>query len=94
MQILRLGRSGLAQDDGAFGRGRCVKAEAEEVHIRRGINDAQGAVDIEGVDAGDAVEALREHALENVARRNVLLGAAHGFKEGGTGGTRSEGEPG
>ena len=51
-----------------------LEPEAQEVHVGRRIDDAQRAVDLEGVDAGGAVEALREHALEDVAGGDVLLG--------------------
>src|ERR1019366_5280860 len=46
--------------------------------------------DVEGVDAAGAVEALREHALEDVAGCDVLLGAADGLEERGLGGARGE----
>ena len=62
------------------------QAEAEEVHVRRRVDDAQGAVDLEGVDAGLAVETLREDALEDVAGGDVLLGGGYGLEEGGLGG--------
>ncbi len=55
--------------------------EAQEVHIRRGVDDAQGAVDGEGVDARLEIEALGEDDLEDVAGGDVLLGAFDGFEE-------------
>ena len=61
--------------------GLAVEAEAEEVHVGRGVDDAEGAVDFEGVDAGFAVEALREDALEDVAGGDVLLGFFDGAEE-------------
>ena len=79
--------AGAAADlGGRFGGERV----AQEVHVGRGVDDAQGAVDVEGVDAGGAVEALGEDALEDVSGRDVLLGAADGFEEGGPGGARVE----
>ena len=51
----------------------------EEEHVRRGIHDAEGAVDGEGVEPGDRRgEALREDHLVDVAGPDVLLGALHG----------------
>ena len=55
--------------------------EAQEVHVGRRVDDAQGAVDREGVDAGLDVEALREDDLEDVAGGDVLLGALDGVEE-------------
>ena len=78
-----LGHFGLLA---AFERGVRFEAEAQEVHVWRGIDDAQGAVDVEGVDAGDAVEALREDTLEDVAGADVVLGLEYRFEEGGFGG--------
>ncbi len=66
------------------------EAEAEEVHVGRGIDDAKGAVDLEGVDAGGAVEALGEDALEDVSGGDVLLGLCDGFEECGFGGAGGE----
>ena len=60
--------------------------EAEEIHIWRGINDAEGAVYGEGVDAGFEVEALGENDLEDVAGGDVVFGLFDGFEEGGLAG--------
>ena len=58
------------------GAGDARIAEAQEVHIRRRVDHPHRAVDIEAVDAllGHA-EALAQHDLEDVARRDVLLAA-------------------
>ncbi len=66
------------------------EVEAQEVHVGRGVDDAQGAVDLEGVDAGGAVEALREDALEDVAGADVLLGGLDGAEEVFACGARGE----
>ena len=66
--------------------------EAEEVHIRRRIDDAQGAVDGEGVDAGLEVEALGENDLEDVAGGDVFLRLLDGSEERGLLRARGEAE--
>ena len=58
-----------------FGLG-LLEAEAQEVHVRGRIDDAERAVDLEGVDLGDAVEALREDALEDISGGDVVLDLA------------------
>ncbi len=53
--------------------------EAEEVHVRRRVEHAHRAVDIERIGrARGRTEALRENDLEDVARADVLLGALDG----------------
>jgi hypothetical protein len=54
---------------------RSLRIEAQEEHVRAGIDGAQRAIDLEAVDAGLDIEALRENHLESVAGANVLLGA-------------------
>ncbi len=66
------------------------QVQAQAKHVGRGVHDAKGAVDFEGVDAGGAVEALREDALEDVARGDVLLGALDGGEKIGRRGSRRE----
>ena len=50
-------------------------AEVEEEQERRGIDAAQRAVEREGRQRERRLEALRQHDLENVAGRDVVLGA-------------------
>ena len=45
--------------------------------VRTRVDDAQRAVEVERVDRGRALEPLRQHHLERVARSDVLLGAEH-----------------
>jgi hypothetical protein len=71
-------------------RCRALHPEAQKVHVRRGIHNPQRAINIERIDAGDAVEALRENALKDVARGDVLLGAQHGFEVCGLGRARGQ----
>src|ERR1700722_2954429 len=47
--------------------------EAQKEYIRAGIDGAQGAIDLEAVNALLDIEALAEHGLEDIARGNVLL---------------------
>jgi glycine hydroxymethyltransferase len=49
--------------------------EAQVEHVRRRIDDAQRAVDVERVDVARHVEALRQHHLEGVAGEDVLAHA-------------------
>ena len=56
----------------------CAVAEVELEHVRRRVDHAQRAVDVERIGAGARrLEALREHDLEDVAGEDVLLGARH-----------------
>ena len=52
-------------------------AEVEEEQERRGIDPAQRAIERERGESERRLEALREHDLEDVARRDVLLGAGN-----------------
>src|SRR5271155_2087985 len=56
-QYPRRGADDVGDFGPAFGSG-LFQSEAEEVHIRRGIDDAQRAVDGEGVDLRLDLEAL------------------------------------
>ncbi len=49
------------------------QAEAQEIQVRRGIDDAQSTVDGEGVDSRLHFKALRKHGLEDVTGGDVLL---------------------
>ena len=60
---------------------RTLRRKAQEEHIRAGIHGAQRAIDLEAVGLRLHVEALREDGLEDVARRDVLLGALDGGQE-------------
>ena len=51
--------------------------EAQQVHVRRRVGGAQGAVDVERVGVGGDLEPLAGHHLEDVAGADVLLGPAH-----------------
>ena len=46
----------------------------EVEHVGRGVDDAQGAVDVERIDGGNALETLGEDDLKNVAGGDVLFG--------------------
>jgi hypothetical protein len=46
-------------------------------HVGGGVDDAERAVDLKGISKGAALKALTQDELENIARENVLLGAAH-----------------
>ena len=54
------------------GAGELEVAEVEEVHVRRGVDGAQAAVDRERLDRRRRREALRGHHLEGVAGVDVL----------------------
>src|SRR6185437_4100140 len=56
------------------------------------VDDAKRAVDLEGVDAGRAIETLREDALEDVAGADVLLGGVDGAEKVFARGAGDEGE--
>ena len=62
-------RLGRGADDGDL-------REAQEVHVRARVEQAQGPVDVVGVGLERQVEALRQHHLEDVAGPDVLLGGA------------------
>ena len=49
--------------------------DAQEEHVRRRVDRAQAAVDVERVGAQRALEALRQDHLDDVAGADVLLGA-------------------
>ena len=68
-----------------IGVGGTRVSEAEEVHIRRRIDGAEGTVEIEGIDGRLEIPALRENDLENIAGANVFLGAADAIEELGLG---------
>jgi len=57
--------------------------EAEEIHIRGRIDDAESAVDRERIDARLEVEALGENDLKDVAGSDVVLRFIDGFEECG-----------
>ena len=65
----------VAQPD--HGLGRCADdgdlGEAQEVHVRARVEQAQGPVDVVGVGLELEVEPLREHDLEDVTGPDVLL---------------------
>jgi len=69
-------RLGARADDRVRFAGRIV--EREEVHVRRGVERAQHAVDVEGVGRAVGVEALRDDDLEHVAIAHELLRAHDG----------------
>ena len=52
----------------------CLQSKAQKVHVRRRVYDPQRAIDVEGIHSRHAVEALRQHALEDISRSDVLLG--------------------
>ena len=54
-------------------------AAAQEVHVGRGIDQAQGPVDLVGLDTDLGLEPLGRHDLEDVACLDVLLGLEHGL---------------
>src|SRR5580700_3603181 len=56
-------------------------SHSQKVEIRRRIDLAQGAVKIERLDAGDKVEALREHDLKDVACGDVFFAALDAAQE-------------
>ena len=58
-----------------------LHAESQKVHIRRRVHDPQRAIDLKRIDARLTVEALREHALEDIARGDILLRLRHGLQE-------------
>ncbi len=60
-------------------------AEAQKEHVGRGVDGAQGAVDIEGIGVELAGEALGEDDLDDVAGADVLLAALHRRLEGAGG---------
>jgi len=51
------------------------------IHVGRRVHGAQGAVEIEGRDAGLEIPALREHDLEDVSGGDVVFGAADAFEK-------------
>ena len=78
------GHHAVAQADHGLGRrpdhGHLV--EAQEVEVRARVEEAQGAVDVEGVGPELEVEALGQHDLEDVPGHDVLLGRRHGVHVG------------
>ena len=54
---------------------RPLRIEAEEEHVGAGIDGAQRAIDLETVDTGLDIEALRKDHLKGIAGADVLLGA-------------------
>ena len=62
---------GRAADDGGV-------AQLQKIHVRRGIDDAQGAINLERIGAGARGEALAEGHLENISGANVFFRFAHG----------------
>ena len=65
---------------------RVAAGAAQAEHVGRGVDEAQGAVEAEGVAAESGFEPLGEHDLENVAGADVFLRALdHGvvFAAGG-----------
>ena len=82
--------------DEHFGRGTddvhsggiLAGAEAQEIHVGGRVDGAEGAVKIEGRDAGLEVPTLGEDDLEDVSGRDVLFGATDAFEELFFGGAR------
>ena len=75
------GRSGLPPAGRASRASRPTifsSPKPQIIHVRRGIDDPQGAVHIEGVGPGPQREPLRQNNLDDVARLDVLLGPPDG----------------
>src|SRR6185312_10110958 len=69
-------RASALGPDECLGRGadqREVVAELQEEEIRRRVNTAKRAVELDRAGGGRPLGALREHDLERVARADVLL---------------------
>src|SRR5215213_1227757 len=85
---LRVGAAGTGAGDGSHGgpaaldgdqdlrrrAGDGDPGQAQEVHVRGGVDDPQDPVDVEGVGGGRHREPLGRHHLEDVAGGDVLLG--------------------
>ena len=60
-----------------------ARAVLQEVHVRRRVHHAQGAVDREGIAGTLDAAAPREHDLEDVSGGDVVLRRAHGLPVAG-----------
>mmetsp|Transcript_33965 Transcript_33965/g.61306 ORF Transcript_33965/g.61306 Transcript_33965/m.61306 type:complete len:260 (-) Transcript_33965:805-1584(-) len=60
-------------------------------HVRTGVNDAEGAVDLEGGGKGPAFESVTQDKLKDVAALDVLLGLLHRLHVLGLGHVRGSG---